>query len=153
MNKIIYLNHGAKTIVDSDDYKRLIPFKWRLNTTGYATRTYRSISMSRVIMNAKTGEYVDHINGNKLDNRKSNLRICSNQQNSWNKVEPTKSISGAKGVRQRDKKWQSYSNDLNGKQVNLGRYNTKLEAMKAYDNYIKKTRGLYGVTNKMLGNY
>lgn len=153
MSKTIYLNHEKKTIVDNEDYPMLITFKWRFNTTGYATRTYKSISMSRVIMNAKPGEYVDHVNGNKLDNRKVNLRVITNQQNCWNKIKPFKSISGSRGVRIRNEKWQAYSNSSSGKQINLGRYSTKLEAMKSYDNYIIETRGIYGVTNKMLGNY
>ena len=150
MLKTIYLNHGKQTIVDDVDYKYLCVHRWRYNTTGYATRTFRSISMARVILNAKKGEYVDHINGNKLDNRRCNIRIVTNQQNTWNKRNI--GLKNSVGVSKLEKKWRAY-HTKDGRQICLGRFNDRISAMKAYDNAILKTRGIYAITNKMLGNY
>lgn len=147
--KKIYLNKEKYTLVDDSDLEYLIHFKWRFNTTGYATRTFCSISMHRVIMKAQKGEYVDHINGDKLDNRKSNLRLVSNQQNCWN----TKKRKRPYGVcKTKHGTWRAYCRD-EGKQKSLKWWKTKEDAMKAYDNYIIKKRGKFAVTNKMLGFY
>jgi hypothetical protein len=145
MTKIIYLNKGrAETIVDDEDYDYLKGFVWRLNTTGYATRTSHSINIARVIMKTKKGEYVDHINGDKLDNRKSNLRNVTQQQNCWNKRKKE-----TVGVSKRDGKWRAYF--WNGKkQINLGRFINKEDAMNVVDKELLKYRGEFAITNEIL---
>ena len=150
MKKTIYLNHGKETIVDEEDYEYLCRYKWRYNTTGYATRSYRSISMSRVIMKASRGQYVDHINRDKLDNRKENLRLTSNQQNCWNTIRGKNSIGVSKT--KNGEKWRAYYSNGKG-QIFLGTFYDKKTAMKKYDETILKVRGVYAITNKMLGNY
>lgn len=147
--KNIYLNKKDYCIVDDKDYKELIQYKWRLNTTGYATRTSRSISMHRQIMKAQKGQYVDHINGEKLDNRRCNLRLVTNQQNCWNTKKRTRPFGVCKS---KSGNWRAYCvNDH--KQYHLGTWKDKKDAMAAYDFFVLKTRGKFAVTNKILGFY
>ena len=75
---IIRLANGAETIVDDDWGRILSRWKWAISNSGYAMRIMRgrSVYIHRVVMMAPTGLEVDHINGNKLDNRSCNLRLA-----------------------------------------------------------------------------
>jgi hypothetical protein len=77
-------NIKAYAIVDNDDYEKVIEYKWHV-WNGYASNSRKVGSLHRFIMNAQKEDIVDHINGNKLDNRKSNLRFVSHSQNAQNK--------------------------------------------------------------------
>jgi len=71
------------TIIDEEDYDKVIEHKWHLTENGYVESKIGKLH--RFIMNAKTGDqFIDHINGNKLDNRKINLRFVSQSQNMQN---------------------------------------------------------------------
>ena len=100
--KTIKLTNSGETIVDDNDYDYLIKWKWQKSQHGYAVRCqyvstekvntkrgFRSVNklifMHRVVNQTPKGKYTDHINGDKLDNRKSNLRTCTYSQNSINK--------------------------------------------------------------------
>lgn len=149
--KKIKLNHNKIAIVDDEDFEYLSKFKWRYTINGYASRTKRNIYMARVIMKAKSGEYIDHINMNKLDNRKSNLRITTNQQNNWNKrfygKYTTKGVSMLKNGKYRAYIVHNY------KQIFIGNFQNKIEAMMAYDLKCTELRGKFAITNKILNNY
>lgn len=75
-------------LVDQEDYKALSQFKWYLSKDGYAARRkgYGTTYMHRLVMNTPLGMSTDHINHDKLDNRKSNLRICTHAENMVNRV-------------------------------------------------------------------
>lgn len=83
---------GLFVLVDRDDYEKVGGKKWHLSSYGYAVRTEykdgkisKRLYMHRVIMGCPDGMVVDHKNGNKLDNRKSNLRICTDAENHRNR--------------------------------------------------------------------
>lgn len=89
---ILLENTGNFAIVDDEDYEYISSFgKWYENDGGYAIKKTRinganvTIRMHRLLAQAPKGLVVDHINGNRLDNRKSNLRCVSQQINSWNR--------------------------------------------------------------------
>jgi len=134
--KKIYLTQGKVTIVDDDMFEELSKFKWSFLSSGYARRAVgqKSILMHREIMKATVGGYVDHINGNKLDNRKSNLRICTMYENGANRGVNKNNKSGYKGV-----SWDSQRNkwfakvEHAGKQIALGRYENIKDAVSAYE--------------------
>ncbi|MEV8270065.1 HNH endonuclease [Microbacterium oleivorans] len=78
-------------IVDEADVPELSKYTWRWSGR-YATTSIpqpdgrtKSLAMHRLIMNAKQGEQVDHINRKTFDNRRANLRIVTSQQNNWNR--------------------------------------------------------------------
>lgn len=71
-------------IVDKEDYDRVSKYRWYYNN-GYAVSDF-GVRMHRFIMNPPHDMVVDHINHNRLDNRRSNLRICTQFENSQNRV-------------------------------------------------------------------
>jgi len=92
--------------------------------------------------------HVDHINGNPLDNRKSNLRICTHAENSNNTGPRKNNTSGYKGVywAKRNKRWLAQITH-NGKQVYIGHYKDKEEAARAYDAKAKEFQGEFAYLN------
>lgn len=90
MAKEIQLNNGGVAIVDDDDYGRLSHARWYRASNGYAIHGeakhgFKSFDkMHRIVLGAEKGEYVDHIDRNKLNNQKSNLRIVSAYENAQN---------------------------------------------------------------------
>ena len=124
-------------LVDDIDYKHLIKWKW--HRTPKAIHSYSKkgvvwehISMHRMIMKPPIEMQVDHINRDTLDNRRCNLRICTHQENLFN--QGPYSNKQYKGVCKRKdyNKWRSRIR-INKKLINLGDYNTPIEAAKAYN--------------------
>lgn len=91
--KVLLKNTGNYALVDNDDYDLISGFSpWYENDSGYAVKKIKihgknvSLRMHRVIADPPKGLVVDHINGNRLDNRRSNLRCVSQAINAWNSV-------------------------------------------------------------------
>ena len=123
---------GLKFIIDEEDYDKFVKGESFYSNKGYA-RSGKDKFLHRLIMNAPDGMDVDHINGNPLDNRKCNLRICTHAQNSFNKGKYKNNTSGFKGVNwnNNNKKYQSRIM-LNGKSISLGYFEKAEDAYKAY---------------------
>lgn len=122
----ITLPNGLVCLVDDEDFVRLSPFKWKSSAKKYAaakTSNGKQEYMHRVIMSAPPGISVDHINGNGLDNRKSNLRFASKSQNGFNRGAQKNNSSGIKGIVQdkRDGVWMARIG-YQGKKIHLGRF-------------------------------
>jgi hypothetical protein len=134
--KEIFLNQGKVALVDDEDYGWLMKFKWSVSRE-YASRgngANKKIRMHREIMGAPSSAEVDHINGNTLDNRKSNLRVVTHSENMKNRKLNSNSKTGYKGVCY-DKLNGMYHVTLryNGKKVFLGRYKNVVDAALAYN--------------------
>ena len=152
MTKKISLTHGKCAVVDDGDYERLNQFKWWVNSNGYALRTVwdhgRSyhIRMHREIIHIPEGLITDHINGDKLDNRKENLRTCNKSENAANSKKFTTNKSGLRGVSWFSgysiKKWRAVIT-VNTRQIHLGLFSTREDAATAYENAAKKYFGEY----------
>jgi len=99
----VILTNGMVALVDDTDYEVVEPYKWHFvngKTGGYAV-TYikgKTHYMHRLIMQPSFGMVVDHINASKLDNTRSNLRICTSKQNHANKTIQRNNRYGFKGV-------------------------------------------------------
>lgn len=140
MSKQILLSKGKVTIVDDEEFDKLSQNKWYCSHYGYAVRTYRNGKkrgmywMHRQIMNCPDNMEVDHINGNRLDNRKENLRLCSRLENCKNISTPITNNSGYKGVSldKRRGKFRAYIT-IENKQKWLGYFNTAKEAAVKYN--------------------
>lgn len=138
--KTIPLDDDHFTIVDDADFEMLSAYTWRLlksrNKGGYACTGpgVDTVLMHRLIMQAPPDKQVDHINGNRLDNRRENLRLVTNSQNNMNQKKQDGTSSQYKGVSW-DKSKQKWSSKimLNGRTVNLGRYDDELLAAHVYD--------------------
>jgi hypothetical protein len=142
--KYIQLTQGKQALVDDEDYEYLNQWKWFYNN-GYAWRKLRIssqkgdagrivLSMHRVINKTPDGFYTDHINGNKLDNRKSNLRNVTRSQNLANSKLRKDNSSGCKGVYVR-KRYKSIYYEveitINNKSIFVGYFTNKVKAIKA----------------------
>lgn len=151
--KYIPLTQGKRTIVDDDMYEYLTCWDWHY-ATGYAKRAdwdngkMKIIRMHHIILPLKDGLQCDHINGNRLDNRKENLRLVTKAQNMMNRGLQKNSTSGYKGVNKHQGKWRAYILEY-GKQKHLGVFKDKKEAAKAYNTMAKKLHGEYAVLNKI----
>ena len=95
----------------------------------------RTMYLHRMLLNAEPGVTVDHINGNTLDNRRSNLRIASRSQQNMNRGVPSNNTSGFKGVSwyKRYQRWAAFIHLPDRKQRHLGYFDTAEEAARRYD--------------------
>jgi len=151
--RYIALTKGKHAIVDAEDYDRLMRHKWtavQMGTRWYAQRNAggHSVMMHREIMHAPKGTVVDHINGNGLDNRKCNLRICTQSQNRWNSRPHDGTSSQFKGVSY-DKNRKKYAASVweNRKRIVLGRYDDEVEAAHVRDYRAVEVAGFYAWLN------
>lgn len=148
--KSIKLTQGKYATVDEMDFEKFGKLKWHYKE-GYAVRHFAGkgkVRLHRLILDAKDGQMVDHINRDTLDNRRGNLRICSVSENTRNMGIKTNNKSGYKGVsydKERNK-WASFIRYGN-KGHNLGRFNTKEDAARAYDKEAERVFGNFACTN------
>lgn len=110
----------------------------------------RMMPMHRQVLDAKSGELVDHINGNKLDNRCSNLRIVNTQQNQHNRAKLLNNTSGYKGVQWRKdrNKWVAVIR-VNTRLITLGTFKDIKDAAQAYNDAALRYHGEYARINKL----
>lgn len=148
MTKEIPLTRGKVALVDDDDYAELSKYKWEFDgryATSRRIERGKKIYMHRYILQPTKKEIVDHANGNKLDNRRDNLRIASFQQNSANSKLHSHNTSGYRGVY----KWKGYwraAVTYRNKQISCGYYKNKEDAALAYN---KKALELFGEFAKL----
>ena len=144
MREIPLASGKGVAIVDEEWYPVLSQYKWHLTTKGYVERSVKpghGVMMHRVVNMTPPGLSTDHINGDKLDNRASNLRACTNLQNSQSRKYNT-GKSGYIGVTPipSSGRWQ-VSICHNYKTVYIGSFDNVEDAAKAYD---AKARELHG---------
>ena len=136
-------------LIDADSVDELSAYQWSIGTHGYATSGagHDQVLMHRLITGATKSDFVDHINRNKLDNRRCNLRLCTSRQNSMNRTKQLNNTSGFKGVCQTvTGKWQAQIT-YNGRSIYLGLYNDPDTAAKAYDTAARDIFGEYAFLN------
>lgn len=122
--------------IDIEDYEKVKYYCWRTDKLGYIVANTKDTSnhivrLSRLIMEAKNNEFVDHKNWDKLNNCKYNLRKCTKAQNNINIKRKSNNTSGYTGVKlTKSGKWVSQIS-LNNNRIHLGTFNTFEEAVKA----------------------
>jgi hypothetical protein len=159
----IPLSRGMVAVIDFEDFDRVGRVKWHAVKTSKSGRFYAARSLceggrkrmellSRQILNAPKGMDVDHINGDRLDNRKENLRLATRGQNlaarkggekKWRGLEKTSSF---RGVAKYLTKWVSQIS-INGHKKHLGVFLSEEAAAKAYDAAAMKHFGEFARCN------
>ena len=145
------LGNGLFATVDAADYKKLSKYRWYASPHGrnvYARcrEKGKDMYMHRMILRPRQGYIVDHIDGNGLNNRRCNLRVCTRQQNQANRG-PCGGTSRFVGVyRNKDNKWQARI-QCRGVHYYLGVYDDEVEAAKARDRKAYELHGPYAYLN------
>ena len=155
-SKEIAQTKGRVTVVDAEDYEFLSKWKWYFDE--YAKRRSslsdgndKVIRMHRLVLPVKDEEQIDHINRDKLDNRKVNLRPCTHAENQRNRPVCKNNTSGYKGVRKHIRGYWESRIKVNGKEIHIGRYSDIKEAARAYNAVAKKHFGEFAYLNKIEG--
>lgn len=157
----LLLTKGYVALVDDEDYDYVNQWKWHFTSYMGAcrnvplphptSRNHRqtTISLHRTIMNTPKDMVCDHINGNRLDNRKSNLRNCSQSENMKNRKINVNNTSGYKGVLWESRKKYWYATiQSNRKRVYLGGgFQSPKDAALLYDKHAKLLHGEFAKLN------
>ena len=131
-----YTTKGEEFYFDKEDYDLIKYYTWSINRDGYVVaadvNTKKHLYMHRLVMNAKNGVEIDHKFHMNNDNRKSELREVTSSQNSINRRIKSTNTSGITGVSwyRQTSKWRAYIS-INGKNINIGYFTTKEEAIEA----------------------
>lgn len=156
--RTIPLSRGYEAIVDDEDYERLSQYRWHAFVRVFGDREYvlarrsagnRTPLMHREILNAPDGVEVDHRNGNGLDNRRKNLRLCTRSQNMANTPNKTRGLY--RGVRKNTNgyRWTAKIG-ISGRQIVLGSaFETPELAAAAYNAAALREFGEFAVLNKL----
>lgn len=146
---VIETSKGHQIFIDEDKVDELSSRKWCLSNGYPSARINKSlVYLHRYLMQPRDGQVVDHINGNKLDNRVENLRVCSVKDNSRNRS-GVKTRSGHKGIiwDKFNKKWLA-AITVDRKYHNLGRFLEKEQAIEAYNRAAVKYFGEFAWLNQ-----
>jgi len=153
----IPLTQGKVAFIDDEDYELVSQYKWCAvkdgNTYYAATNTSRKnpprkhIKMHRLILGAKKGQLIDHVNFNGLDNRKENIRFATIGENNHRQTN-SRGKSKYFGVcwNKQNNKWVSRIR-YNGERLYLGYFSNEVEAAKAYDSSAKNLFGVFARCN------
>lgn len=154
--RLVPLTRGQVCKVDNQDFSFAMRDNWCCTDTGYARRTEKTagnIRLHRLIMERALGrdllatEQVDHISGDRLDNRRSNLRLATTRENSTNARRDN--TTGYRGVERTDSVSVRYAARiaLEGKRFYVGRFDDKKEAAWMYDQWASQLHGEFAVLN------
>ena len=153
--KKIELTQGKIALVDDEDYDLVSRYKWHYlkrdcDSPGYASSKIdgKNIGMHRFIMGNNNNLVIDHISGDTLDNRKVNLRFCTQQQNMWNRRKRKQTLSKYMGLSKgkNRKKWQVQF-WIDGKKKTIGQFESEEDAARAYDKAARQYYGEFASTN------
>lgn len=153
----IPLSKGRVSLIDDADWPEVRAYCWHISSdhkgrTGYAvssgSRGKPPLPLHRLLMNPAKGEVVDHINGDTLDNRRANLRVCTAAENLRNRRRSINNTSGYKGVtKQKGSTTWRVALTIGGKPIALGAYPTAIEAAIAYDKAARVHHGEFASLN------
>ena len=151
--RLIPLTQGQNAKVDAEDFARLSSWNWcahwdphTKSFSAMCNQNGRTVYMHRVVLECRQKEKCDHRSHDTLDNRKLNLRKCSDQQNNCNRRRRKDNTSGFKGVYLRGKLWRSRI-FVHGKWIQIGYFNSKIKAARAYDEAAKIHHGEFAYAN------
>lgn len=153
--KEIKLTKGKVALVDDDNYDWLAQYSWYASFSGhwYAVTNVRlagkkkKVYMHRMISGAKDPKTeIDHIDGDGLNNTRTNLRQATRSENMRNRSNQRNNTSGWKGVYKGDKKFRAQIG-IHRKSMHLGTFDTPEDAAAAYDRAARELHGVFSLTN------
>lgn len=151
VTEILIDNKNLVCLIDTEDLSKTQIGKWYVNSKGYiVNKKDRNIRLHRLVLGITNDLLIDHINGNKLDNRKANLRICDKFQNQHNRNKSRNNTSGYKGVYY-DKERNCWGASImcHNKKYHLGRFSSKELAATAYNEAALKLHGDFAKINQL----
>ena len=138
----ILFPNGDSFFIDREDFVKVSAYTWHKGKRGYPIAHtsrkdvdgHKTITLHRYLLGFPQNCDIDHIDGNKMNNRRSNLLICSHQQNSFNQKMRNTNTSGYYGVSQMKScgRYEAYIH-VDGKKKYLGLYKTAEEAAQVRD--------------------
>lgn len=156
--KLLKITDDVYAKIDTRDYEKCRQYNWWLRradkyTYPMTTIGRKSVGLHRVVLgleNAPKTTYIDHINGDMLDNRRENLRVCTNAQNQWNVPKKSTSKQKYKGIR--ETKYGTYEVRIRhlGKRLYLGTYKTEIEAVDVYNRKARELHGEFAYINEII---
>jgi HNH endonuclease len=161
MSVEIPLTQGKVALIDAEDAEKVLKYKWHAcqrapnwyAATSAERRRGNAIYLHRLLANPTRGEHVDHINGDGLDCRRENLRLCTNAENRRN-MRVRRGVSQFKGVAKcksnSTRVWEAYI-WFNNRKIGLGNYETEIEAARAYNAAALKYHGDFACLNEIPG--
>lgn len=154
MAKLVKCSRDLVAVVDDEDWPLVSRHRWqahpiRSNYGGFYVKCSKLGYMHRAILRAPKGMLVDHIDGNGLNNRRSNLRLATRQQNCVNRRRGYTTRSGYRGVYPTDRPNRTWTVEItvNGRRYRLGRFDDKVAAAREYDALALEHFGEYAVLN------
>ncbi len=164
--KLVECSGGKFAKVDEGDYNLVIGLNWTshynpTSQTFYAENSAylgqvngktitKCISMHRLLMNPEKGMFVDHKNGDGLDNRRENLRVCTRAQNNSNRDKHMIGTSKYKGVwKGKNKTKYRCCIRVNKQRIHLGYFENELDAAKKYNEAALLHHGEFANLNKI----
>lgn len=145
---VIPLSRGKVAIISAEDVPLTSGYAWSLHSSGYAQARGHdgsNLLLHRLLLGFPDAD-IDHISGDKLDNRRSNLRVVNRSQNNMNLPRRSANESGYKGVYRNRDRWAA-SIQAYGQRIHLGTFDTPEEAAKAYDSKALELHGNFARIN------
>lgn len=143
---------GSSVLIDVNDVQKVYAFAWTTRGSSGGRYVYtgsggRPIYMHRLILGAKEGQYVDHVDHDTLDNRRANLRLCSQSENARNMVRHVTATSQFKGVSicKQTSRWVATIHTP--RKVHLGYFASEFDAAVAYDAAARRMFGSFAQCN------
>jgi hypothetical protein len=144
----------ARAIIDVEDIKKIEKHKWYLSAQGYVQAHIEGglPKIQHIILDVKPNmrEHIDHINGNRIDNRRANLRFCVSAENARNRGKQKNNKSGYKGV-YNDGKSPNWAANIrvDKKTIYIGTFKNIIDAARAYNRAATKYHGDFARLNEI----
>jgi len=148
--RMIPLSEGSYAYVDAADYEWLSQWNWHATGGGYAVRSVRgkAVIMHRLIMKPRKGKVVDHADGNRSNNCRANLRVCTHSENQRNMRKQRGARSQFKGVYYNPQRHTIFAQlFVDGRSRRLGRFENEVDAARAYDHAAVEAFGEFARVN------
>ncbi len=151
----VFFRDGNSFLIDAEDLKLIEGVSWSRGKRGYPVshtsrkdpNGHKAITLHRLLLGFPKEMDIDHISGDKMDNRKSNLRVCTHEQNMFNqKLRATNSSGNGVSYHKQARKFEAYIH-IDGKKKYLGLYSSLESASAARDAATRQYCGEYGRLN------